>query len=249
MKISKGIPILTVLVLILIFALSYYLLNFFQGFSLSEFRGLSIAFLVVTAVLTSFAAGSFIIFLFLQPWVLIGEFILSLSLVSTFLILLTLITAKGADFFKVTTLVILPLFVFHIFVLGFFLYRFLRRHTSFQPKRIITAAEKRGATRIKDSMGAQVLDDNGWFDAKVVDVSGTGVRLLLTHVLAKGKELEVKLFLPFDNRTVYVMAKVMWVREMYPENNIFHAGMMFTKIDPADRLRLTFTNLFQRRIV
>jgi len=249
MKISKGIPLITVLVLLLIAGIATHLLNFFQSFTFASHQALTLAFLVVVVILTSFAVGAFIIFLFLQPWVMIGEFILSLSLINIFLIILALIAAYTENFFKIIALIVAPLFLFHLFILGFFLLRFFKRHTSFQPQRLISLTEKRGSTRIKDSLSAEYLWQDTWCDAKVIDVSATGVRILTNKALEKDKEMELKLFLPYDAYPVYVKARIVWINAVYPENHIFQAGMQFIKIDPADRLRLTLTNLFQRKVV
>ena len=122
MKISKGIPILTILLLFLIFLIDIYLLNFFSVFNVGgDLRNIALSFLVITIILTTFSLGTFIIFVFLQSLVSAGQYIISLSLINVFLAIITLITASNTSAWRLIFFIIFPLLALHLFILTFFL--------------------------------------------------------------------------------------------------------------------------------
>ncbi|MBU0759920.1 MAG: PilZ domain-containing protein [Candidatus Omnitrophica bacterium] len=247
---SKGISLFSTVLLIVFLLIVFYLMGFFLSFQIGSLDGVSLAFLCVFLILTSFSLGTLIISL--DPPFFKNSLSRYVSFVALLLSVLTLITSAGTAVFKVIVLIALPALFFHLFILAVHVANFLRERISLRPKRIVDFSEKRRYMRIKGYATAQYLSNGkNWKGLGVYDISASGMRLIMREEMNVGQNIELKIIIPYDTRPIFARGEIIWKREFLLETKVFHIGVRFIKIDSSDVLRLSLKqvySLFQEHV-
>lgn len=103
--------------------------------------------------------------------------------------------------------------------------------------------ERRKYRRIKDSAKAvyKVMGVEGEYNLTVLNLSGGGLCLPLSHKINKGTLLELNLNMPQDKDPFFVLAKVVWQSEA-PVNRdgkpYYDTGIEFLKMGLRDKMRI-----------
>ncbi|MBU1007298.1 MAG: PilZ domain-containing protein [Candidatus Omnitrophica bacterium] len=243
MKSSRGIGLLNTILLILFLAIIFYLFGFFLSFQIGDFDGVSLAFLCVFLVLTSFSFGMFIFSL--SSAFFKNNVLQSMSFIAILLSVLTLVTSAGTAVFKLVSLISIPALIFHLFILGVFIANFLNQRISVSPKGTKDPGEQRKALRMKDYATAQYSSDgNTWKNAGVYDISASGIRLIIQEEIDAGRDIELKMYIPQDVRPIFATGRIVWKTEFFLEKKTFHVGAKFIKIDSSDILRLSLKQVY-----
>jgi len=73
-----------------------------------------------------------------------------------------------------------------------------------------------------------------------LDVGEGGIRLLLPEE-PKGKEMKMRIYLPYGRKPIFASGEVVWTREKETEEGkFFETGIRFTKIEPTDKQKILF---------
>ena len=109
-----------------------------------------------------------------------------------------------------------------------------------------TYAKRREYQRYIDTLQVKCRCKSHNIDCVSYDISGSGIRLILSKFVPEQEELDLEIYLENDSRPVYAKGLVVWAAKVgLNKKESFYAGVKFTKIDSADKIRLLWKHIYK----
>lgn len=102
--------------------------------------------------------------------------------------------------------------------------------------------ERRNAERLNVSLAVKYCENGKCVAAKSVDISASGIRLLLDEKIGEGTPLKLEIKLPEEKNNIKTRGEVVWAKEVSEENlpgkRLFNTGIKFSNSQEADEKKL-----------
>jgi len=102
--------------------------------------------------------------------------------------------------------------------------------------------ERRNAERLNVSLAVKYCENGKCSNAKSLDISASGIKLLLDEKIEKGTPLKLEIKLPEEKRNIKTRGEVVWTKEISEKDTsgkrVFNTGIKFSDSQPADEKRL-----------
>lgn len=121
-----------------------------------------------------------------------------------------------------------------------------KEKTAEAKKKHPSAYKRRSFQRYLDRVRVACQYQDLRWECQSKDISASGLRLISKEKLSKGEVLSLTIYLSQDSRPVYAQGVVAWVDYFASEQEgVYYAGVKFTKIEAADKIRLVSKYIFE----